>query len=291
MKKNYFYYFLAISLVLHALLIAFVRLEEPERKKEKAPITIDWLGPSKEGPETQLPKMPAGTGGPSSPSNESRRNFARSFDHLRPTLPQIAVPPRPVRQPEPTTQPAPAQSSPGDAFASRPPAAQPPPSTQTMPDNSGGIPPTTDSKDIRAPKQRKFQRPTLQDLEKYAQLDKDAQRQKDEDSAVVDPLDLRFTSYLLGFKRRTEHMMKVPEAAAKDGIEGIPVIRVTINKSGSVDSAELIKSSGYKILDDAARKALMDASPYNPLPDNLKLEKAVIYCIFYYTGYGTYLRY
>jgi periplasmic protein TonB len=291
MKKNYLFYFLAFSLVLHALLIVFVRLEEPERKKEKAPIPIDWLGPSKAGPKTQLPKMPSGTGGPSSPSDESRRNLARSFDRLRPTMPQIAASPPPER-PAPRTQPAPAQDSPRDFFASRPPATPQTPPAQTMPDSSGGgVPPTTDSKDIRAPKLRKFQRPTLQDLEKYAQLDKDEQRQKDEDSAVVDPLDLRFTSYLLGFKRRTEHMMKVPDSAAKDGIEGIPVIKVTINKSGSVASAELVKTSGYKILDDAARKALMDASPYNPLPDNLKLEKIVIYCIFYYTGYGTYLRY
>ena len=71
-------------------------------------------------------------------------------------------------------------------------------------------------------------------------------------------------------KQRIEEGWEYPEIARRDGIQGDLLMKFTIQKSGKVTDVEIVKSSGYPMLDEAAKKALLDASPFNPLARQLE---------------------
>lgn len=50
-------------------------------------------------------------------------------------------------------------------------------------------------------------------------------------------------------------MVRYPEAARRQGIQGTPVIRFLVGKKGEVEKYELFRSSGNDLLDNAALKA------------------------------------
>lgn len=74
------------------------------------------------------------------------------------------------------------------------------------------------------------------------------------------------------------------------GIYGDLYIKFTIDKKGKLISLELLRTSGYKMLDDAAIKALKDAEPFWPLPDDWQKDSLTITGHFIYTLHGFYLR-
>ncbi len=288
MKKNLFYYCLAISLIIHLLIIIGIRLEHP-RKKEKEPIIIDVLGPLKWGPKTVLPagrKPPETRTASLSPKERPVRETPRRS--LRPSFPSIPVP-----QAAPAQKPAPAAAgvppSPGD-IASRAPAGQggtsripsAPPSQQASKGRPGpSAPPST---------RRGLVLPTQEDLEKYAKADTAEMQRAKNDSVTLDTDDLMYTSYLQGLKRRIELIWKYPETARRDGLQGSLIMRFSIGKSGKLENVEIVRSSGYPMLDEAAKQALEDANPYNPLPDNWHKTSFTITGTFIYKIYGLYLR-
>ena len=47
------------------------------------------------------------------------------------------------------------------------------------------------------------------------------------------------------------------------------MITVEINADGSIASIQVDRSSGQKVLDDAARRIVQMAAPYSPFPPNL----------------------
>ena len=133
---------------------------------------------------------------------------------------------------------------------------------------------------------RSLKLPTTKDLEQYAKVDEDVKRTKDPKAITLDTEDLEYTSYMNGMKRRIETIWEYPEAARRDGIQGDLLMRFTIAKSGKVGDVEVLKSSGYPMLDDAAKKALLDASPFNPLPNNWKRDAFTITGNFVYSLVG-----
>ena len=53
---------------------------------------------------------------------------------------------------------------------------------------------------------------------------------------------------------------------------------------------ELVRTSGYRSLDEAAMKALKDVAPYWPLPEDWKEEELTVKGHFIYSIYGVYVR-
>ena len=53
---------------------------------------------------------------------------------------------------------------------------------------------------------------------------------------------------------------------------------------------DLVRTSGYRSLDEAAIKALKEAAPYWPLPEEWKEEALTIKGHFIYSLQGTYIR-
>ena len=132
----------------------------------------------------------------------------------------------------------------------------------------------------------KLMMPTQEDLERYAKLDRNVEKSKDKDTITLDTDDLMYTSYMQGLKRRIEAIWKYPETARRDGLQGSLVMRFSIDKSGRVAGVDVLKSSGYPMLDEAAKQALFDASPFNTLPDNWHKDSFNITGTFIYRLYG-----
>ncbi|MCS7163486.1 MAG: energy transducer TonB [Thermodesulfovibrio sp.] len=96
--------------------------------------------------------------------------------------------------------------------------------------------------------------------------------------------------YLERLKEKIERVWQYPPQAVQRGIYGDLYIRFTIDKKGNLVSIELIRTSGYRILDDAAIKALKDAEPFWPLPEDWHKNTLTITGHFIYTLHGFYLR-
>ena len=63
-----------------------------------------------------------------------------------------------------------------------------------------------------------------------------------------------------------------PRTARRRGIEGQPVVAFTLDKGGRLMKAGLAKTSGYRLLDQAALEAVQQAAPYPEIPAELNAE-------------------
>lgn len=94
-----------------------------------------------------------------------------------------------------------------------------------------------------------------------------------DDSVMLDTDEFKFISYNRWLKIKVESRLRYPELAAISGIQGVLFLRFDIMKDGSLGNLELLKSSGYKILDDEALRAIRASAPFQPLPDEWNMER------------------
>jgi protein TonB len=99
---------------------------------------------------------------------------------------------------------------------------------------------------------------------------------------TFDAPELMHRGYMKMLKQKIERIWKYPEEAARRGISGDLYIRFSIRRDGSLGEARLIRTSGYRDLDDAALKALSEAEPFWPLPDDWEQEELTITGHFIY---------
>jgi periplasmic protein TonB len=78
--------------------------------------------------------------------------------------------------------------------------------------------------------------------------------------------------YLEAWRQKVERIgnQNYPTAAREQKIYGQLRMTVSINSDGSVESIEINKSSGSKILDDAAKNIVNAAAPYPKFPPEMK---------------------
>ncbi|MBS1114519.1 MAG: protein TonB [Nitrospirae bacterium] len=117
----------------------------------------------------------------------------------------------------------------------------------------------------------------------------DAQKKKD-DSLTFDTSDYRYAGYMRKLKEKIESIWVYPPEAQARGLYGDLKIRFTIKRNGKLGAVELVRTSGYKMLDDAAIKALKDGEPYWPVPEEWGMESYTILGHFVYSIYGYSVR-
>ncbi len=69
---------------------------------------------------------------------------------------------------------------------------------------------------------------------------------------------------------------KYPRELAERRIFGDVDVRITFKRNGELGRVELLRTSGYRVLDDSVIRALNDANPYWPLPDDWKEDELTI---------------
>jgi protein TonB len=98
--------------------------------------------------------------------------------------------------------------------------------------------------------------------------------------------EVQYISYFASIKRKIELVWQYPYEAAAAGIQGELTLDFVIARSGKVDSIELVRSSGSKILDDEAIRSIRKAAPFDPIPTQYKIPSLLIRGRFVYIHGG-----
>jgi len=90
----------------------------------------------------------------------------------------------------------------------------------------------------------------------------------------VDTRESTIAAYLDNWKRRIEAVGDeyFPELGELDGLTGSPTLEVSIEASGRLSAVIIGKSSGSKVLDQAALDILRRASPFDPFPAEISAD-------------------
>lgn len=90
----------------------------------------------------------------------------------------------------------------------------------------------------------------------------------------VDTQESKIAGYLDNWKRKVETIgvKYFPENSVAQGIGGSPTLQVTISASGQLAAATIRQSSGSRLLDQAALNILRRASPFDPFPENIRID-------------------
>jgi protein TonB len=87
----------------------------------------------------------------------------------------------------------------------------------------------------------------------------------------------RFAQYVEDWRQKVERIdnLNYPESA-RGKLYGSLVVTVVIKSNGELDSVEVSRPSGYRVLDDAARRIIQLAAPYAPFPPDIKRDTDII---------------
>lgn len=251
-RSLHFTLFLAASLGLHILIAAVVYFISPHLDRSRPAVTpVDVV----ELPESVLAKLPPVQARPAP----------------QPFIPR--VPPRPAPEsvrPESIPGPRHFGTSPDIAL----PRTSPP---QGLPDGSdkgtsaAGKPDTG----IRTPGKGPLPFLSQADIDAFARKGMPAKK-PGEESVTLDTDEFKFISYNRWLKIKVESVLRYPELAALSGLQGTLYIQFDIMKDGALGNLELLKTSGYKILDDEALRAIRNAAPFQTLPDEWHMDRYTI---------------
>lgn len=88
----------------------------------------------------------------------------------------------------------------------------------------------------------------------------------------------RFAQYIEDWRIKVERIgnLNYPDEARRKKIYGSLQLTVSIRSDGSVDSVEVSRSSGHRILDAAAQRIVRLASPFAPLPADIRKDTDIL---------------
>lgn len=77
--------------------------------------------------------------------------------------------------------------------------------------------------------------------------------------------------YMDDWRRKMENIgrFNFPSEASERGVYGGPVLSVEIKANGELAGVQVVRSSGYKFLDDAAKRIVSMSAPFAPFPPML----------------------
>jgi len=93
--------------------------------------------------------------------------------------------------------------------------------------------------------------------------------------------EFKYASYMDAWRRKVERVgnLNYPEEARRRGLQGGLVLDVALDPEGKVIEIKLLRSSGVPVLDDAAIRIVELASPFAPLPNNIREDTDVLHII------------
>jgi protein TonB len=286
--------------------------EGPKAEAAKDPDTV--LPKERQAPSEPLPPLPATLPTPPAPRLDVRPTEAQPPAEVvpeptseppaeRPPEPQqekVKAPPPPQPKPQRTPpeqseskrvvkvpEPKPPLSErPEPKPVAKPPApAKPPPAKvrQEPAPRARALPESvTQPDDSRPPLLGRIPLLSGDDLEKYAQVRSTDQRSSSGDTVSLDTKELKYLSYFSHIKRRIEHVWSYPPDAVADGLQGQLHLKFVLARNGQVKSVELLRSSGFKVLDKEAWDAVVNAGPFGPFPAMISDEELHITARFSY---------
>jgi periplasmic protein TonB len=121
-----------------------------------------------------------------------------------------------------------------------------------------------------------------EDLEKYAQVRTSDQQSSSNGAVSLDTKELKYLSYFAHIKRRIERAWGYPPEAISKGLQGQLHLKFVVRNDGQVKIVELLRSSGYKVLDKEAWDAVASAGPFEAFPTTIPDDELHITARFTY---------
>ena len=89
----------------------------------------------------------------------------------------------------------------------------------------------------------------------------------------------KYAAYMEAWRAKVERVgnLNYPEEARRRNISGQLVLDVALNPDGKINQITIRRSSGHKVLDDAAIRIVELAAPYAPFPDAIRAETDVLH--------------
>ena len=83
------------------------------------------------------------------------------------------------------------------------------------------------------------------------------------------------------WRRKVEMVgnLNYPQEAKKLNLSGSLILDVALNKDGTINEITLRKSSGKKLLDDAAIRIVELAAPFAPFPMNIENQVDILHIL------------
>ena len=110
------------------------------------------------------------------------------------------------------------------------------------------------------------------------------EKPKPEPPEEMEPTQKAMLRYQDMVKQRIEEVRRYPQWAKERGIEGAVYLSFLVLANGQAQGIEITKSSGYRILDQAATATVQRANPFPPLPREIttpyvSMEVAIIFSL------------
>ncbi len=88
----------------------------------------------------------------------------------------------------------------------------------------------------------------------------------------------KYANYLDAWRRKVEKIgnLNYPDEARRRKLYGNLILRVSLKPDGTIEEIEVRRSSGHKLLDDAAIRIVRLAAPYAPFPEEIRKETDVL---------------
>lgn len=124
-----------------------------------------------------------------------------------------------------------------------------------------------------------------------ADVARSAQTKKRDDIARGDVVWLnmeqdRLFSFFSRFKKGIYAVWNYPQQAVEQHQQGVALLKIVINRDGSVEDVDIINSSGHERLDREAIAAIFKAQPYGELPQSYTEPQLTIMAYFEYQLQG-----
>jgi len=121
------------------------------------------------------------------------------------------------------------------------------------------------------------------DLENYASTSTDDIIDMGDEAVVsFNTRAFEYAGYFSAVRVAVDRMWEYPEEAILGGWSGKVKVVFTLRRDGQLLDVRVLKSAGYKALDDSARAALIAAGPYGPFPTGLDKQRIHVVAEFAY---------
>lgn len=88
----------------------------------------------------------------------------------------------------------------------------------------------------------------------------------------------KYAAYLQAWRAKVEQVgtLNFPDEAKRNKLYGNLILQVSLKADGTIAQIQLRKSSGHKVLDDAAIRIVRLAAPFAPFPKNIAAEVDIL---------------
>ena len=89
----------------------------------------------------------------------------------------------------------------------------------------------------------------------------------------------KYAAYMDAWRNKVEYVgnLNYPEEAKRRSVRGNVMLDVAIKEDGSVEGVSILRSSGHKLIDDAAVRIVHLAAPFAAFPSDIRAEHDVLH--------------